>query len=98
MRIEWGFWPYSGFALAALALWLLAGLIAGPGWRRAVRIGALTLLSPAVVPAHGEWVVVPAAHLLLVPAGYAKALAASCMMVFAGLLAAISARWWPVAR
>lgn len=98
MRVEWGFWPYSGFALAALALWLLAGLIAGPGWRRAVWIAGLSLLSPALVPAHGEFVLVPAAHLLLVPAGYAKALAASCMVVFAGLLAAIPARWWPVAR
>jgi hypothetical protein len=55
-------------------------------------------LSPALVPAHGEFVLVPAAHLLLVPAGYAKALAVSCMVVFAGLLAAIPARWWPVAR
>lgn len=83
MRLEWTLWPYAGLAVLAVVIWLSAGAVAAGRAHGLLRFAALALLAPAIVPGHGELVVVSAAQLLTVNLFWAQAYGALWMFGFA---------------
>lgn len=93
MRLEWTLWPYAGLVGLALAIWLAAGAIAAAWLRGLMRFVALALVAPAIVPGHGEMILVPAAPLLLLDVLWAKTWGALWMIGFASAVTLLSRSW-----